>query len=142
MSYEVILLGVLVSLLFSEITGLYAGLIVPGYLVLCLQSPLRIAYTLFIALVATGICKLLSRVWILYGRRRFVLLLLLTYLLNLGINELGILPGGLSVIGVLVPGIIGREIDRQGIVDSMLAFGITTGLLAVILLLFGYPILG
>lgn len=142
MSYEVILLGVLVSLFFTEISGLSAGLIVPGYLALCLQSPLRIAYTLLIALAAAGICKLLSRVWILYGRRRFVLLLLLTYLLNLGMNALGILPGGLNVIGVLVPGIIGREIDRQGILDSMLAFGVTTGLLSVILLLFDYPVFG
>ncbi len=138
----IVLLGVLVSLLFSELTGLSAGLIVPGYLVLCLQSPLRIGYTFLLALTATGICKLLSRVWILYGRRRFAFLLLLTFLLNLLTNAIGILPGGLSAAGVLVPGILARVIDRQGILDTLLGVGVTTALLAVVLLLFDYPVFG
>jgi hypothetical protein len=46
-----ILLGILVSLFFTELTGLSAGLVVPGYLVLCLHAPWRIVYTLLIALV-------------------------------------------------------------------------------------------
>ena len=33
---QIILLGVVVSMIFTEITGLSAGLIVPGYLVLAL----------------------------------------------------------------------------------------------------------
>ena len=36
---QIILLGVVVSMIFTEITGLSAGLIVPGYLVLALHSP-------------------------------------------------------------------------------------------------------
>ena len=39
---QIILAGVLVSLLFTELTGLSAGLIVPGYLALSLHSPLRL----------------------------------------------------------------------------------------------------
>ena len=39
---QIILLGVVVSMIFTEITGLSAGLIVPGYLVLALHSPGRI----------------------------------------------------------------------------------------------------
>ena len=43
---QIILLGVVVSMIFTEITGLSAGLIVPGYLVLALHSPGRIVTTL------------------------------------------------------------------------------------------------
>lgn len=40
MYYEIVLAGVAISLLFVELTGLSpAGLIVPGYLALCLQTP-------------------------------------------------------------------------------------------------------
>ena len=56
MYHETILAGVLISLLYTEFTGLSAGLIVPGYLALCLHSPWRIVDTLVIAAVAVGIC--------------------------------------------------------------------------------------
>lgn len=36
---QIILLGVVVSMIFTEITGLSAGLIVPGYLVLRYIAP-------------------------------------------------------------------------------------------------------
>lgn len=55
MYHEIVLIGVAVSLLFTELTGFSpAGLIVPGYIVLCLQTPVRIVYTLVIALLAWG----------------------------------------------------------------------------------------
>lgn len=130
----IILLGVLVSLAFTELTGLSAGLIVPGYLALCLDAPWRIAYTLLLALCAAGLCRLLARVTILYGRRRFAVLLLLTFFLDLLVRTTGLIPAGLSAIGVLIPGILAREIDRQGIVDTLLAVGITTGLLSLVTL--------
>lgn len=69
MYYEIVLAGVAISLLFVELTGLSpAGLIVPGYLALCLQTPWRIVYTLAVAVAAWGIAKLLGNVMILYGR--------------------------------------------------------------------------
>ena len=49
---EIIVLGVLLSLLFAELTGVSpAGLVVAGYIALSLQTPLRIAYTLLIVLL-------------------------------------------------------------------------------------------
>ena len=55
---QIILLGVVVSMIFTEITGLSAGLIVPGYLVLALHSPGRIVTTLIMASViwSTPVC--------------------------------------------------------------------------------------
>lgn len=130
----IILLGVLVSLGFTELTGLSVGLVVPGYLALCLDTPWRIVYTIVLALCAVGLCRLLARVTILYGRRRFAVLLLLTFFLDFAARSLHILPSGLSMIGVLIPGILAREIDRQGIVDTLLAASVTTAVLAVAML--------
>ncbi len=142
MYHEIVLLGVVVSMLYTELTGLSAGLVVPGYLALCLHSPWRIVYTMLVALAAVGICKLLSRVIILYGRRRFALLLLLTFFLSWLADAAGLLPGGISVIGTLIPGILAREFDRQGLVDTGLSLAVTTGILACLMLLRGYPVFG
>ena len=76
---QIILAGVLVSLLYTELTGLSTGLIVPGYLVLSLHSPVRLVCTLAVSAAAAVLCRLLSQVVILYGRRRFALMLLLTF---------------------------------------------------------------
>ena len=130
---QIVLLGVLVSLAFTELTGLSAGLVVPGYFVLCLESPRRIAYTLALSLCAVGLCRLLARVVILYGRRRFAVLLVLTYFLDLVLRTVGLVSGGLSMIGVLIPGILAREFDRQGIVDTLLAVTATTALLTALI---------
>ena len=132
---ETILLGVVLSLIFTEITGLSAGLIVPGYLALYLHSPGRIVCTLLL-----GLCKLLSQVLILYGRRRFAVLMLLTFFLSLALDAAGLLP--FSPIGILMPGIIAREFDRQGFRDSLLAMAVTTGLTALALLLVGGALAG
>ena len=105
----------------------------PGYLVLCFESPQRIAYTLALSLCAVGICRLLARVVILYGRRRFAALLMLTYFLDLALRMVGLVPGGLNMIGVLIPGILAREFDRQGIADTLLAVTATTALLTALI---------
>ena len=53
MHYEIVTAGVIVSLIFIELTGISpAGLIVPGYLALSLQTPGRIVYTLAVSLLA------------------------------------------------------------------------------------------
>lgn len=142
MYHKIVLMGVLVSMLYTELTGLSAGLIIPGYFVLCLQSPLRILYTVVLALAALGTCMLLSRVMILYGRRRFVLLLVLTFAMDTLLTRTGLLPGGFDAIGVLVPGILAREMDRQGIKDALLSVVITTLLLALLAMLLGFRVLG
>jgi len=140
--HETILAGVLISLLYTEFTGLSAGLIVPGYLALCLHSPWRIVDTLVIAAVAVGICKLLSKSMILYGRRRFAFLLVLTFFLSLLAQEISLFPSGGIVIGTLIPGIIAREFDRQGFADTLLSLALTTGLVAAILLVLGGSLAG
>ena len=120
MYYEIVLAGVAISLLFVELTGLSpAGLIVPGYLALCLQTPWRIVYTLAVAVAAWGIAKLLGNVMILYGRRRFAVMVLLSFAIDLAVTSLGLLAYDPGMIGVLVPGIMAQELERQGYIYSI-----------------------
>lgn len=134
---QILILGILISLIYTELTGLSAGLVVCGYLALSLHSPNSILITILVALASVGVCHLLSRWLILYGRRRFALLLVV----SLGLSSLlhGSMP---QVIGLLVTGILARELDRQGIAPTLLSVAITTGLLSAVLFLLDYPIMG
>lgn len=135
MYQEVVLAGVAISLIFSELTGLSpAGLVVPGYIALALQTPRRVVYTLLIALAAWAASKLLSRWMILYGRRRFTVLILLSFLLNAAITGAGILPYDPGMIGVLVPGIIANEVEKQGALKSFLSLTVVVGILVLLMM--------
>lgn len=135
MYHDVVLAGVAVSLLFSELTGLSpAGLVVPGYIALSLQTPWRVAYTLLVAILAWGAARLLERWMILYGRRRFAVLILLSFLINEIIVGVGILPYDLGMIGVLVPGIIANEVEKQGVLKSMLSLAVVVGILVLLMM--------
>ncbi|MDY3905517.1 MAG: poly-gamma-glutamate biosynthesis protein PgsC [Lawsonibacter sp.] len=135
MYHEVVLVGVALSLLFSELTGLSpAGLVVPGYIALSLQTPGRVLYTLLIALLAWGVARLLARWMILYGRRRFAVLILLSFLINALIVGSGILPYDPGMIGVLVPGIIANEVEKQGALKSLLSLAVVVGILVLLMM--------
>lgn len=135
MYHEVVLAGVAVSLLFSELTGLSpAGLVVPGYIALSLQTPQRVLYTLLIAMLAWGAARLLERWVILYGRRRFAVLILLSFLINEAIVGPGFLPYDPGMIGVLVPGIIANELEKQGVLKSLLSLAVVVGILLLLMM--------
>ena len=135
MYHEIVLTGVAVSLLFSELTGLSpAGLVVPGYIALSLQSPVRVVYTLIIAVVAWGCAGVLNRWMILYGRRRFAVLILLTYALNALIVGSGILPFDPGMIGAVIPGIIANEFEKQGVAKSLLSLFVVVGILVLVMM--------
>ena len=135
MYHEVVLAGVAVSLLFSELTGLSpAGLVVPGYIALSLQTPWRVLYTLLIAMLAWGAARLLERWMILYGRRRFAVLILLSFLINEVIVGAGIFSYDPGMIGVLVPGIIANELEKQGVLKSLLSLAVVVGILILLMM--------
>ena len=135
MYHEIVLAGVAISLLFAELTGLSpAGLVVPGYIALSLQTPQRVVYTLVLAFAAWGIAKFLARFMILYGRRRFAVLILLAFVVDLAVNAAGILSYDPGMIGVLVPGSIAQEMEKQGVVKSMLSLGVVVGILVLLML--------
>ena len=119
-------IGIIVSFLFTEVTGLTAGgLIVPGYLALFLTEPGRIAATLAVSLLTFLIIRLLSNIIIIYSRRRFMASVLVGYLLGwvfweilAGTAYLGV---DFRIIGYIVPGLIANDMLRQGVVKTLLS---------------------
>lgn len=131
---QVIILSVIISLIYTELTGYSAGLIISGYLALNLQNPTRLAYTLLSAAAAVAVCRLLAKAVILYGRRRFALMLLLTFFFSWGAEALGL---SVPMIGVVLPGLLAREFDRQGFVSTGLSLIVTTGATVLCMLALG-----
>jgi poly-gamma-glutamate biosynthesis protein PgsC/CapC len=121
MGYELPFIGLLVSLVFTGITGFYpGGIIVPSYLVLFMDQPARIAGTLIAAFMALVSYKLASHYLILFGRWRFVFIVLIGGIWALLWRELfpSIFPLSLEfrVIGWVIPGLIASHLERQGVV--------------------------
>ncbi len=124
MAVETLLIGLLLAVLWSEVTDLSpGGLVVPGYLALAFDQPLRIAATLGAALAAWAVYRLLARRLILFGRRRFVLTVLLgavaaqawAVLLPALVPD----PAGLRVVGLIVPGLLASCLTRQRIAPTL-----------------------
>jgi poly-gamma-glutamate biosynthesis protein PgsC/CapC len=142
MGYEIAFLGLLLSLLFTGITGIYpGGLIVPSYLVLFLNQIERIAGTLIAAVLTLIVYRLTSHYLILFGRRRFVFLILIGgvwALLWLAVFP-SLFPISLEfrVIGWVIPGLIASHFDRQGIAATLGALATVTVSLHIIGRMFG-----
>jgi poly-gamma-glutamate biosynthesis protein PgsC/CapC len=129
MIYQSTGLGLVVSLVFSEILGLAAGgLVVPGYIALYLDQPLRVLGTILAALVTYGFVKLLGRFVLLYGRRTMVFSVLAGFLFGyltrylLVFNatyELGVDTSVIQSIGYIIPGLIAYWMLRQGVVETL-----------------------
>ena len=144
--YVALTLGVLLSLLFSEKTGIIpAGLIVPGYLGLIFDQPVFLMMVLLISLLTYVIVTYgISRFVILYGRRKFAAMLVVGISLKLIFDYFyPIMPFEIYEfrgIGIIVPGLIANTIQKQGLVvtlgSTLLVSGATFGLMFVYNFLF------
>lgn len=126
----VIIIGVILSLLFTEITGvLPAGLVVPGYLALLVKQPQTIFMTFFISILTYLIvCFGVSKLTILYGKRKFAAMvaisIVLQFLLHMVIPFDSINISGLAAVGIVVPGLLANTIQRQGLATTFLSTGL------------------
>ncbi|HNW16485.1 MAG TPA: poly-gamma-glutamate biosynthesis protein PgsC [bacterium] len=117
-------LGLVISLLFSELLGVAAGgMIVPGYVALHLDSPVTVIFTLAVSWLTWMTVKMISTVMIIYGRRRTVIMLLVGFLYgaffrSIGYIETVSLMFDLSIIGYLIPGLIAIWIEKQGLIET------------------------
>ncbi len=135
------ILGIVISLFFYELTGISpSGLIVAGYFALNFHSPYRILYTFGIVLLTWGLAKILSNFVILYGRRRFAVMILLSFVINSIIIQSGVLVHTPGIIGKIVPGIIALEWERQGVLKSTLALGVVVILNLLVIMWLGVPV--
>jgi gamma-polyglutamate biosynthesis protein CapC len=125
-SEYVLVLGVVVSLLMTELLGLSpGGIIVPGYVALYLLAPLRLSATLLDAGLALGAVHFLSRAVVLFGRRRYASFLLAGFLARFLMERLipSLLPEApiLAAVGWLIPGILAADAHRQGVWKTLAA---------------------
>jgi len=158
-------LGLVVSLLFSEIFGLAAGgLVVPGYMALYVTRPVDVAATMAAALLTFFLVRIASTFVIVYGRRRTALMILVGYaagtLMNMALTAtLEAIEGPApmvspadaaaviaasretveaGVIGYIIPGLIAIWLDRQGVVPTVAAL-ITSAVVVRLILILVVP---
>lgn len=128
---ELFIIGLLVGFLFFEFTGYSpGGVIAPAYLALFINQPSKIVVTIAIALLVYFTIRYLSSRLILYGRRKFLLALLLGFFIKLLITgiimPLPAITFDLQSIGYIIPGLIAHEMAKQKPVPTLLSLGIVS----------------
>jgi len=135
-----LVVGVVVSLLLTELVGLSAGgIIVPGYVALLLDRPAALVGFLLVALASYGVVLALSTVLMLYGTRRFAVAVLAGLTLSVGASwtfplvDLNYVEW--AGLGYIVPGLLGYQFDRQGILPTLIMLAIAAPLVRLIVVL-------
>ena len=130
--YTTIILGMAVSLIFTEITGISAGgIVVPAYLALTVNQPSVLISTLAIGLIAYVVVEFgLSRLVMLYGKRKFAafvfIALILRIILNIALGGIFDSLDALTSVGVVTAALIASTISKQGVGYTLLGTGVVT----------------
>ncbi|HNQ40132.1 MAG TPA: poly-gamma-glutamate biosynthesis protein PgsC [Candidatus Cloacimonas sp.] len=123
-------MGVIISLMFSELLGASAGgIVVPGYIALYLDRPLQILGTLVISLLTWAIIRIISTFTLLFGKRRMVLSILIGFILGwvsriMVVQDITIHQLQMQSIGYIIPGLIANWFERQGFWKTVSSMGI------------------
>jgi len=117
-------LGVILSLIFSELLGASAGgIVVPGYIAMYLDKPSFILGTILVSLLTWGVIKIIGSFTLLFGKRRMVLSILIGFILGWSTRTLLMNPTlvdlKLQSIGYIIPGLIANWFERQGFIKTM-----------------------
>lgn len=132
-------LSVILSFLTTEFLGLATGgMISAGYLALFLQSPFRIIATLICSVAVWAVILFLQKFIIIYGRRRFVLSILLGFTFTFVWSKVIPLTGinmDIRIVGYIIPGLIANDMVRQGVFKTIGALLIVSFVVKLILLL-------
>ncbi|MEF9880127.1 MAG: poly-gamma-glutamate biosynthesis protein PgsC [Clostridia bacterium] len=138
--YDVaIALSVMLSFVLNEAFGLLSGgMVSAGYLCLFFEQPLRIVSTLLLAMLVYLLTRLLSHFVILYGRRRFMVMIVLGLILGWVIEKfvlgIALIPEDTRIIGHVVPGLIANDMYKQGIPRTLLAVLLSAAVLRVLIM--------
>lgn len=133
-----LIIGVLVSLLLTELTGLTpGGVIVPGYIALLLDRPAALLGFLLIALASHGVVRMLATRLMLFGSRRFAVTVLAGLTLSVGAQWVSPMLSPPHVewagLGFIVPGLLAHQFDRQGIIPTLIMLAIAAPLVRLTL---------
>lgn len=138
---EIIFLGIILSIVFYEMTDISpGGIIVPGIMVMYIHQIDRMIYTVVISIITCFVVQLFSKKFIVYGKRKFALMIITSLFINLilgffvkvfTINMLNI-----TVVGYTISGLIAFEMSKQGTIKTVSALTIVVGLLQLMLIIF------
>ncbi|WP_300360564.1 poly-gamma-glutamate biosynthesis protein PgsC [Fusobacterium sp.] len=127
MNNEIIILGIVITIIFYEITEISSGgLIVPAYLALYLENSQKVIITLIAAIIVYLIVRIISDRTILYGRRKFAVYIIVGFLVRLFFRKINLyleeyqiefLSG--NIIGIMITAILARDIERNGMIKSL-----------------------
>lgn len=124
MLHTAVALSVILGFASVEFLGLLSGGIVSaGYLAFYLEQPFRIVSTLALAVLVCLLVKLLQNFMIIYGRRRFMVTILLSIILSTVIEGSFMITSGIAqdlrMIGYIIPGLIANDMEKQGIFKTL-----------------------
>lgn len=140
MIIETLFIGLVLGMLFYEVTGISpGGVIAPGYFALFVHQLDKITVTLTISIIVWVLVSYLSRYLIIYGRRRLLLALLFGFCLKLivefWIQPLTVVQIDLQSIGYIIPGLIANEMLRQKVIPTIASLGIVSVCVYLVLLI-------
>ena len=124
MLQQAITLSIILSFLSTELLGVFTGgLVSAGYLAFFIEQPYRILSTLVLSVIVYAITKLVSKVVILYGGRRFMVTvivgILLGWLYESQAYYISSISQDLRIIGYIIPGLLANDMCKQGIVRTL-----------------------
>ena len=142
--YSILIIGILVSIIFYELTDVSpGGIIVPGLLVSYFHSIERVIFTVIVALLTYLIVKLISKYLLVFGKRRFVIMILVSLFLSvifeLITNTLSANLLSVSLVGYTIAGLIANDFYKQGVKKTLPALVICVCLVELIVII-GYQL--
>lgn len=139
---KIIIISILISLLYTELTDYSSGgLIVPGYIAINLNSPNRVLATLIISLITFFVLNKMSNYLIIFGKRRFALSIGISVLITMLFSSLLFPIVKISIIGNIIPGILANEFLKEGIIKTLISLSIVVSLLVIIMMYFGVSVI-
>lgn len=136
---EILILGIILSILFYEMTDISpGGIIVPGVMVMYIQQIDRMIYTVFVSILTYLIVQFFAKYFIVYGKRKFALMIIVSLFVNilfsytmdlLSINMLNV-----NIIGYTISGLIAYVMSKQGTFKTISGLTIVIGLLQLIVI--------
>lgn len=129
-----VVLSIVFSFLSYELLGILSGGIVSaGYLAFYFNQPSRVLTTLFLAVITCLVVKLLQYRIILFGRRRFMITVLLSIFFAQLIEQcfvfLVTIPQDMRIIGYIIPGLIANDMEKQGIFKTIMMVVVIAGII-------------
>ncbi|MBR4477424.1 MAG: poly-gamma-glutamate biosynthesis protein PgsC [Spirochaetales bacterium] len=140
MLHKAIGISIILGFLFSEFLGIATGgLVSAGYMAFFMATPARIISTLVLSMVIYFLTILLQKFIITYGRRRFMVVVLLsligTWLVEQVFSKyLGFIGQDVRMVGFIIPGLIANDMFKQGGVKTLAAVTILSAIIRLIIL--------